>query len=81
MAKRSTIDKGPTFTVNLAQFGWVNHSPRAPVWEIPGFCYLAAINVAVDLPRGQFWPINPTVDTVTGLDFEKTAVIWSSYVP
>jgi hypothetical protein len=43
LAQRKAVKRGRTFTVNIEKFGQVNHSPEYPVWEIPGFCYLAAI--------------------------------------
>jgi hypothetical protein len=61
MANRFAAKKGSTFIVNLETFGAVKHSPENPVWDIPGFCYLAAINIAVDLKQRPFWPANPTV--------------------
>jgi hypothetical protein len=59
MAERHAIQKGDSFTVNLQMMGNVNHSRQNPVWEIPGFCYLAAINIAI--PCNKPWPANPTV--------------------
>ena len=70
LAQRSAKNKGKTFTVNLERFGWVTHTPTAPVWEIPGFCYLAAIHVAMDLPAGQFWRANPTVNELSHIDYK-----------
>ena len=31
------------------------------VWEIPGFCYLECVNLALE--RRHYWPANPTVYT------------------
>jgi hypothetical protein len=59
MAERAAIRKGYSFIVNLQTLGNVNHSRQNPVWEIPGFCYLAAINFAI--PSEKWWPTNPTV--------------------
>jgi hypothetical protein len=59
MAERLAIQKGDSFIVNLETLGNINHSHQNPVWEIPGFCYLATINIAI--PREKFWPTNPTV--------------------
>jgi hypothetical protein len=59
MAERAAIQKGDSFIVNLQTLGNVNHSCQNPVWEIPGFCYLAAINFAI--PSKKWWPANPTV--------------------
>jgi hypothetical protein len=59
MAERNAIDKGDFFRVNLERLGWRNHSLQAPVWEIPGFCYLAAINIAINC--NDYWPANPSV--------------------
>jgi hypothetical protein len=59
IAQRAAIKKGDSFIVNLQMLGNVNHSRQNPVWEIPGFCYLAAINFAI--PSEKWWPTNPTV--------------------
>jgi hypothetical protein len=59
MAERYAIQKGDSFIVNLQMLGNVNHSRQNQVWEIPGFCYLAAINIAI--PCDKPWPANPTV--------------------
>jgi hypothetical protein len=60
-AERFAKEKGKTFTVNLEKYGRVTHTLQNPVWEIPGFCYLAAINIAIDLKPRQYWPANPTM--------------------
>jgi hypothetical protein len=58
MAERYAIQKGDSFTVNLQMLGNITHSRQNPVWELPGFCYLATINIAI--PSDKFWPANPT---------------------
>jgi hypothetical protein len=68
MAERAAIQKGDSFIVNLETLGNVNHSCQNPVWEIPGFCYLAAINIAI--PREKFWPANPTVYQLSKFSYE-----------
>jgi hypothetical protein len=70
MAQRFALNKGSTFIVNLETFGSVKHSPENPVWEIPGFCYLAAINIAVDLKQRPFWPANPTVYELSQIGYK-----------
>jgi hypothetical protein len=68
MAERYAIQKGDSFIVNLQTLGNVNHSRQNPVWEIPGFCYLAAINIAI--PSNKFWPINPTVQQMSRFGYK-----------
>jgi hypothetical protein len=71
MAERYAIQKGDSFIVNLQMLGNVNHSHQNPVWEIPGLCYLAAINIAI--PSNKFWPMNPTVQQMSrfGYKYQK----------
>jgi hypothetical protein len=59
MAERYAIQKGDSFTVNLQMWGNVKHSHQNPLWEVPGFCYLATINIAIRCDKP--WPANPTV--------------------
>ena len=61
MAERHAIQKGHSFEVNLT-IGSVMHTPKNLVWEIPGYCYLAAINIAI--PHDGSWPQNPTIYNV-----------------
>jgi hypothetical protein len=68
MAERYAIQKGDSFIVNVQTLGNVNHSCQNPVWEIPGFCYLAAINIAI--PSNKFWPINPTVQQMSRFGYK-----------
>ena len=68
MAERFAIQKGDSFIVNLQTLGNINHSHQNPVWEIPGFCYLAAINIAI--PSNKFWPINPTVQQMSRFGYK-----------
>jgi hypothetical protein len=68
MAERYAIQKGDSFIVNLQTLGNVNHSRQNPVWEIPGFCYLSAINIAI--PSNKFWPINPTVQQMSRFGYK-----------
>jgi hypothetical protein len=70
MANRFAAKKGSTFIVNLETFGAVKHSPENPVWDIPGFCYLAAINITVDLKQRPFWPANPTVYELSQIGYK-----------
>jgi hypothetical protein len=70
MAQRFAENKGSTFIVNLETFGSVKHSPQNPVWEIPGFCYLAAINIAVHLKQRPFWPTNPMVYELSQIGYK-----------
>jgi hypothetical protein len=59
MAERYAIQKGDSFEVNIQTWGHVKHTKQNPLWEVPGFCYLAAINIAI--PCDKPWPANPTV--------------------
>jgi hypothetical protein len=68
MAERYAIQKGDSFIVNLQTLGNVNHSQQNPVWEIPGFCYLAAINIAI--PCDKPWPANPTVQQMSRFGYK-----------
>jgi hypothetical protein len=68
MAERYAIQKGDSFIVNLQTLGNVNHSHQNPVWEIPGFCYLATINIAI--PSDKFWPANPTVQQMSRFGYK-----------
>jgi hypothetical protein len=70
MAQRFADKKGSTFIVNLETYGSVKHSPQNLVWEIPGFCYLAAINITVDLKQRPFWPANPTVYELSQIGYK-----------
>jgi hypothetical protein len=71
MAERYAIQKGDSFTVNLQMWGHVKHSQQNPLWEVPGFCYLAAINIAI--PCDKPWPANPTVQQMSrfGYKYQK----------
>jgi hypothetical protein len=68
MAERYAIQKGDCFKVNLQMLGNIEHSRPNPVWEIPGFCYLAAINIAI--PSDKFWPANPTVQQMSRFSYK-----------
>ena len=61
MAAFKAKQRGASFIVKIEKYGNVNHSPQNPVWEIPGFCYLECINLALE--RNHYWPANPTVYT------------------
>ena len=61
MAVFKAKQRGESFIVKIEKYGNVNHSPQNPVWEIPGFCYLECINLALE--RNHYWPANPTVYT------------------
>jgi hypothetical protein len=71
MAERYAIQKGDSFEVNLQMWGHVKHSKQNPLWEVPGFCYLAAINIAI--PCDKPWPANPTVQQMSrfGYKYQK----------
>jgi hypothetical protein len=71
MAERYAIQKGDSFTVNLQMWGHVKHTKQNPLWEVPGFCYLAAINIAI--PCDKPWPANPTVQQMSrfGYKYQK----------
>jgi hypothetical protein len=68
MAERYAIQKGDSFTVNLQTWGNVKHSQQNPLWEVPGFCYLAAINIAI--PCDKPWPANPTVQQMSRFGYK-----------
>jgi hypothetical protein len=68
MAERYAIQKGDSFTVNLQMWGHVKHSKQNPLWEVPGFCYLAAINIAI--PCDKPWPANPTVQQMSRFGYK-----------
>jgi hypothetical protein len=71
MAERYAIQKGDSFKVNLQTWGHVKHTKQNPLWEVPGFCYLAAINIAI--PCDKPWPANPTVQQMSrfGYKYQK----------
>jgi hypothetical protein len=71
MAERYAIQKGDSFEVNLQVWGHVKHTKQNPLWEVPGFCYLAAINIAI--PCDKLWPANPTVQQMSrfGYKYQK----------
>jgi hypothetical protein len=48
--------------------GNITHSHQNPVWELPGFCYLAAINIAI--PSNKFWPAHPTVQQMSRFSYK-----------
>jgi hypothetical protein len=68
MAERYAIQKGDSFTVNLQMWGNVKHSHQNPLWEVPGFCYLAAINITI--PCDKPWPANPTVQQMSRFGYK-----------
>ena len=41
---KPTSSHPSTTWVNLGTMGWVTHTKQNPVWNIDGYCYLAAIN-------------------------------------
>ena len=45
--------------VNLGTMGWVTHTKINPVWNIDGYCYLAAIND--EGLKNREWPKNLTL--------------------
>jgi hypothetical protein len=71
MAERYAIQKGDSFEVHLQTWGHVKHTKQNPLWEVPGFCYLAAINIAI--PCDKPWPANPTVQQMSrfGYKYQK----------
>jgi hypothetical protein len=68
MAERYAIQKGDSFEVNLQTWGHVKHTKQNPLWEVPGFCYLAAINIAI--PCDKPWPANPTVQQMSRFGYK-----------
>jgi hypothetical protein len=68
MAERYAIQKGDSFEVNLQMWGHVKHTKQNPLWEVPGFCYLAAINIAI--PCDKPWPANPTVQQMSRFGYK-----------
>jgi hypothetical protein len=68
MAERYAIQKGDSFEVNLQTWGHVKHTKQNPLWEVPGFCYLAAINIAI--PCDKLWPANPTVQQMSRFGYK-----------
>ena len=70
----------PDILVNLREIGRVNHNPNTPVWQIPGYCYLAAISDE-GLQMGK-WSSYPTIYSLSrfygtwrrnvGFDIEDT---------
>jgi hypothetical protein len=68
MAERYAIQKGDSFEVNLQAWGHVKHTKQNPLWEVPGFCYLAAINIAI--PCDKPWPANPTVQQMSRFGYK-----------
>jgi hypothetical protein len=73
MAERYAIQKGDSFEVNLQTWGHVKHTKQNPLWEVPGFCYLAAINIAI--PCDKPWPTNPTVQQMSRFGYTVTQTI------
>jgi hypothetical protein len=68
MAERYAIQKGDSFKVNLQTWGHVKHTKQNPLWEVPGLCYLAAINIAI--PCDKPWPANPTVQQMSRFSYK-----------
>jgi hypothetical protein len=68
MAERYAIQKGDSFEVNLQAWGHVKHTKQNPLWEVPGFCYLAAINIAI--PCDKPWPANPMVQQMSRFGYK-----------
>jgi hypothetical protein len=68
MAERYAIQKGDSFEVHLQTWGHVKHTKQNPLWEVPGFCYLAAINIAI--PCNKPWPANPTVQQMSRFGYK-----------
>jgi hypothetical protein len=68
MAERYAIQKGDSFEVYLQMWGHVKHTKQNPLWEVPGFCYLAAINIAI--PCDKLWPANPTVQQMSRFGYK-----------
>ena len=71
----------PDILVNLREIGQVNHNPETPIWQIPRYCYLAAISDE-GLQQGN-WSLYPTIYSLSrfygtwrrnvGFDIEETA--------
>jgi hypothetical protein len=68
MAERYAIQKGDSFEVYLQTWGHVKHTKQNPLWEVPGFCYLAAINITI--PCDKPWPANPMVQQMSRFGYK-----------
>ena len=63
------ISNCPVVTwVNLGTMGWVTHTKENPVWNIDGYCYLAAINL--EGLRNREWPKYPTLYTMSHFHYK-----------
>jgi hypothetical protein len=68
MAERYAIQKGDSFEVHLQTWGHIKHTKQNPLWEVPRFCYLAAINIAI--PCDKLWPANPIVQQMSRFGYK-----------
>src|SRR5258708_29369044 len=50
--------------IRLRGRGWIAHSLEKPVWDIPGFCYLAAIKD--EMLNQRDWPAFPNLTYLSG---------------
>src|SRR5258705_9747363 len=54
--------------IRLRGRGWIAHSLEKPVWNIPGFCYLAAIKD--EMVKQQDWPALPNLRYLSGVHYK-----------
>ena len=57
-----------TTWVNTSTLGWVTHTSENPVWNLDGYCYLAAIN-QTGLESHQ-WPKYPTMYSMSHFHYK-----------
>src|SRR5258705_11649729 len=54
--------------IRLRGRGWIAHSLEKPVWDIPGFCYLAAIKD--EMLNQRDWPAFPNLRYLSGVHYK-----------
>src|SRR5258708_7339157 len=54
--------------IRLRGRGWIAHSLEKPVWDIPGYCYLAAIKD--EMLNQQDWPAFPNLRYLSGVHYK-----------
>ena len=65
---KPTSNHPGTTWVNLGTMGWVTHTKQNLVWNIDGYCYLAAINN--EGLKNREWPKNPTLYSVSHFHYK-----------
>ena len=55
--------------------GWVTHTKQNPVWNIDGYCYLAAINN--EGLKNREWPKNPTLYSMSHFHYKYRKYVGS----